>query len=177
MAKARNFGAADNGRSRRKAALKANESKGVPIPGTGVNRWNWRGKSQHKNRAGAIKSHLTWSEDPIHDAQDRNLNNAARHEAIDEQIGDLVEVPEEWDLHLQELDEESAGMYTVYSGGLAPDILFNGLAYSDDTFGDWGPNEPDYTSRLAIEMVENARLRNALAAALDSLRYCQEDSR
>lgn len=76
---------------RRAARIKANETKGVPIPGTGVRHF-------HKHKSGSNKtgslSNLNgeWSSKGRKMQDDeRGINNAARRQNIDEQVAEVYD--------------------------------------------------------------------------------------
>lgn len=71
------------------ARRKANETKGVPIPGTGVTHGHH--KRGRRNPAGAtMHVNQEWgATGRKHEDADRNLNNRARRDAIDEGLDEI----------------------------------------------------------------------------------------
>lgn len=158
MGHARNASSGDNGSSRWRARDRALATPGVAIPGSGGGRW-WRKEGTGSNRAGLLRGKTPWENKKAAKRTDdqHNVNNAARDQQVAERVADMLD--EQFDPDHQFVDRvNEAGMDSLVD--MPPGVTFNGQPASD--FSD----EPDYwcednfTSRLAQEMAENARLRD-----------------
>lgn len=142
MGRARNHGA---GRGRSWWSLRADTPKGAPVPR--VSTRHWRKTGTGTNKAGLLTGKVPWQdkwEAKAEDA-DRNVNNAARRQAIAEQTSDALDQSDDNAAQLDHEDwdrddfgsPEDEGMDSLYSGDIAPGILFNGEpveTYEDFTY-------------------------------------------
>lgn len=174
------------------------QEKGIPVPGTGVSHYHKQGTGS--NKAGLLTGQVPWESHKgakRHDGQ-RNVNNTARDQAVAEQLADHLDAEFDPDYEGAPFYGEYPSRHTAEYAGLdsladlPPGVTFNGqsaehYAYDDDpgyrwaddtTTYDWPSDSSyamheDFTSRLAIEMAENARLRAEVSRLQGELQEAQ----
>lgn len=110
---------------RKAARIKANETKGVPIPGTGVSHYHKHSSGSNKSRS-LNKLNGEWSpegrkeEDAL-----RGINNHARQQNIAEQVAEIFE--EEFAPFSEYRPEDNWEDELVY----IPHVTLNGRAMAD----------------------------------------------
>lgn len=168
MGKARNNGAGSW--MTRWRGRKHPQVKGVPVPGTGVHRWHKEGTGS--NKAGLLTGSIPWESgkgNKMHDAE-RNINNAARQQAITEQTADALD--QSYDNARRDYDEfmdypsygsvEEAGINAIYSGEFGPGVLVNGK--SAEYYEDHPETaEIEKDAELIVLRAENEQLKTWVA--------------
>lgn len=123
---------------RRAARIRANETKGVPIPGTGVSHFHKH--SSGSNKSGALnKLNGEWSPEGRKEEDDlRGINNTARRQNIEEQVAEIFE--EEFALPIRDQFVD----YIIEDGdliGVRSGILINGVPIFDQDYDYNGPGD------------------------------------
>lgn len=164
MGHARNASSGDKHNSWHRAWTRSRQERGVPV--AGVTRRRWHKEGTGSNRSGLLTGNVPWENKKGAKRSDTqsNVANAARQQAVAEQTADALDDQDIWD-HPFRVSAEEAGLDSL--ADMPPGVTFNGepaehYAYSDDY---WEHEYQDnFTSRLAQEMAENARLREEITA-------------